>query len=51
MFTTDNTDGYTQAQLDALNAELTAHLATIDPEDTDAREQAEKAFADEVARR
>jgi hypothetical protein len=51
MFTTDNTEGYTQAQLDALNAELVARLAAIDPTDTDARDDAEKAFSDEVARR
>lgn len=51
MFTTDNTDGYTQAQLDALNVELTERMATIDPNDTDARADAEKAFHDEVARR
>ncbi len=51
MFATDNTEGYTQAQLDALNAELATRLAAIDPSDTDAREEAEKAFNDEVARR
>lgn len=51
MFTTDNTEGYTQAQLDALNAELAERLAAIDPNDTDARFNAEQAFSDEVARR
>lgn len=50
-FTTDNTTGYTQAQLDALNAELAAILAAIDSDDTDARHEAEKAFADQVSRR
>jgi hypothetical protein len=51
-FTTiDNTTGYTQAELDALNAELAERLAEIDPDDTDARAEAEKAFADEVSRR
>ena len=51
MFTTGNTDGYTQAMLDALNAELAGRLAAIDPDDIDARAEAEKSFADEVARR
>ena len=51
MFTADNTTGYTQEELDALNTELTERLDMIDPNDTDAREEAEKAFADEVARR
>lgn len=51
MLTTDNTTGYTQDQLDTLNAELVTRLARIDPDDTDARERAAKAFADEVSRR
>lgn len=51
MFTRDNTEGYTQAELDALNAELAQRLAAIDPDDTEARAEAEKAFADEVSRR
>lgn len=50
-FTTDNTEGYTAAELAALNAELAERLATIPADDTDARDAAEKAFADEVARR
>jgi hypothetical protein len=51
MFTTDNTAGYTAAELAALNAELAAILADIPESDVDAREEAAKAFADEVARR
>jgi len=50
-FTADNTSGYTPAELAALNAELAAKLATLVPDDTDARAEAEKAFHDEVARR
>ena len=50
MFTMQNTEGYSQAQLDFLNAELAARLAEIDPDDIDARIQAEKAFDDEVGR-
>lgn len=51
MFTTENTTGYDAAALAALNAELDAILAQIDPEDTDALIAAEHAFADAVARR
>lgn len=51
MFTQDNTAGYTDAELNALNEELTTRLAAIGPADVDARNEAEKAFADEVARR
>jgi hypothetical protein len=51
MFTQDNTSGYTEAELAALNAELATVLVAIDADDTDARAQAEKAFADEVSRR
>lgn len=50
MFTQDNTEGYTDEQLAALNEELherTRHLAL----DSDEYQQAEKAFSDEVARR
>lgn len=50
MFTMENTEGFTQAQLDFLNAELAERLAEIDPDDTDARQRAEKAFSDEVGR-
>lgn len=50
-FTTDNTDGYTDDQLAALNAELAAILAAFAPDDIDGRAEAEKAFADEVSRR
>lgn len=51
VFTTDNTTGYTQAELDALNAELAQRLSEIDPDDVEARWDAEKAFADEVSHR
>ena len=51
MFTADNTEGYTQADLDALNAELAERLSTINPDDIDARADAEKAFHDEIAGR
>jgi len=50
-FTTENTEGYTAAQLAALNAELAARLAEIPADDTDARMEVEKAFSDEVSRR
>ena len=50
-FTMDNTEGYTAAELAALNAELAERLAEIDPDDVDARYAAEKAFNDEVAGR
>lgn len=48
MFTLDNTSGYTQAELDALNGE---RLALIDADDPEARVEAEKAFYDEVSYR
>lgn len=51
MFTQDKTTGYTDADLAALNEELASRLAAIDPSDTDARYEAEKAFAHEVAQR
>jgi hypothetical protein len=51
MFTPDNTEGYTAAQLAALNTELAQRLADIDPNDLRALDAAEKAFADEVAQR
>jgi hypothetical protein len=50
-FTSDNTDGYTAAELDVLNAELAVRLAEIDQDDTYALIAAEQAFADEVAGR
>ena len=51
MFTTDNTHGYTAAELAALNAELADILAQYAPDDTDGRAEAEKAFADAVSHR
>jgi hypothetical protein len=50
-FTRGNTEGYTDAELAALNAELAERLAAIDPDDIEALQDAEKAFADEVSRR
>ena len=50
-FTQQTTDGYTDAELDALNAELAARLSSIDPDDTDALTAAEKEFAHEVTKR
>jgi hypothetical protein len=50
MFTTDNTIGYTQQQIAALNAELAALLAGTEP-NSDEAAQIEKAFSDEVASR
>lgn len=51
-FTMDNTSGYTQAELDALNAEFAARLAAagIEPGSDEALDM-ENAFSDEVARR
>lgn len=50
MFTQQNTDGYTQEQIDKLNAELAERLAGLEPE-SDEYKQAEKAFHDEVSKR
>ena len=43
MFTMDNTDGFSQADLDELNEALETLLADVD-EDT--RDQAEKSYSD-----
>ena len=50
-FTTENTYGYTDAQLDALNTELAQRLSDIPVDDVEARASAEKAFHNEVAGR
>lgn len=50
MFNQDNTAGYTDAQLAALNAERAARLAGLEI-GSDEHEQADKAFSDEVAGR
>ena len=50
MFTQQNTEGYTDQELHALNAELEKKLAGLEP-GTDEYYDAEKAFNDEVARR
>lgn len=51
-FTPDNTEGYTQAQLDALNAELAERLRAAGAEPgSDEALEIEKAFHDEVAGR
>ena len=49
MMTQQNTEGYTQDELDELNDELSQRLNGID--DPDERDNLEKQFADEVARR
>ena len=56
MLTLDNTSGYTQQQLDALNSEFEARYLAGDwpdatRDDAEQRIQAEKWFADEVAGR
>lgn len=48
MFTQDNTQGYTDKQLAAFNAELAQRLEGVADED---RQDVEKAFHDEVAGR
>lgn len=50
MFTQENTDGYTDSELDALNEELSERLADLEP-GSDEYQQVEKAFHDEVSRR
>jgi hypothetical protein len=49
-FTQENTEGYTDIQLDALNAELDDRLNGIEPY-TDEWYQSQKSFSDEVSRR
>lgn len=50
MFTQDNTSGYTDAELSALNAELAQRLDGVEPGSDDAH-RIEKAFSDEVSHR
>lgn len=51
-FTADNTEGYTAAELAALNAELAQRLAAAGAEPgSDEAAEIEKAFHDEVAGR
>jgi hypothetical protein len=50
MFTQNNTEGYTDAELEALNAELDDRLSGLEP-GTDEYDNAVKAFNDEVSRR
>lgn len=50
MYTNENTQGYTQEELDQLNAELAARLEGVEP-GTDAWHEIVKRHADEVARR
>jgi hypothetical protein len=50
MFTQQNTDGYTNQELAALNLELEERLSGLEP-GTDEYDDAEKAFNDEVSRR
>ena len=52
LFRPDNTDGYTPAELDALNAEWEEYVLLLDlDEGTSEYEQHAKQFCDEVARR
>jgi len=52
MFTIYNTEGYTQEQLDALNAEWEARAADLGLEQgTEEYDFQEKKFSDEVSRR
>lgn len=51
-FTTDNTEGYTAAEIAALNAELAERIKAVGAEPgSDEALDLEKAFHDEVARR
>lgn len=50
MFTTANTEGYTQQELDALNAELAQRQEGAEA-GTDEWHRIEMAFSDEVANR
>lgn len=50
MFTPDNTTGYTQEQLDAINAELVERLDGINEDDAE-YQQVVSRFSDEIARR
>lgn len=51
-FTSDNTEGYTAAELAAFNAEFEARLAAAGVEPgSDKAHEVKKAFADEVAGR
>ena len=51
MLTLQNTDGYTQEQIDKLNNELADRLTAVGPDELDQLDFIEKSFADEVARR
>ena len=52
LFRTDNTEGYTQAQLDTLNAEWQERVEKLNLEEyTDEYDREAKRFDDEVARR
>jgi hypothetical protein len=50
MFTQENTDGYTDSELAALNAELSERLGNLEP-GSDEYQQVGKSFNDEVSRR
>jgi hypothetical protein len=47
----DNTEGHSEAEVDALEEELQARLATLGECTEDERQAVIKQFADEVARR
>lgn len=48
MFTTDNTDGFTESELSIMNAVLETMMADSDPEDTDGYVQWEKSVSDAI---
>ena len=48
-FRQDNTEGYTNNQLDSMNAELGRRVAKIKEGDTDTYHQTVKSFSDVVA--
>ena len=49
MFRDDNTEGYTQAELDALNDRLAARIRYLADWDVESAYQVAKSFADEVS--
>ena len=52
LFRADNTEGYNQAQLDALNAEWQERVEKLNLDEfTEEYDEQAKCFADEVARR
>lgn len=50
-FTTSNTEGFTEAQLDAMNNELAARTRSVPDNDIEMLEQVRKSIADEFTNR